>query len=174
MKKDIHPTYNGQITAKCECGAEFLVGSTKDGITTEICSNCHPFFTGKQKLVDTAGRVDKFEAKRKAAASKQAEKKAKDKPEDDDEEEQTQEAEGDPVSSETPAEPKKAKPDNIIDLKEAKGKKEKEAPEEEASDEQAQEAEAEPTKEEETTEEKAPEEEETPEEETPEEEEKAA
>jgi large subunit ribosomal protein L31 len=47
-------------TVKCACGNEFLVGSTKKDIRVEICSNCHPFFTGKQKLVDTGGRVDRF------------------------------------------------------------------------------------------------------------------
>ena len=84
MKKDdTHPKYNDKVTAKCGCGAQFLVGSTKDGIKTEICSNCHPFFTGKQKLVDTAGRVDRFEAKRKkAAAAAQKKKKAKTDDED--------------------------------------------------------------------------------------------
>ena len=90
MKKDIHPKYNGQVTAKCECGATFAVGSTKDGITTEICSNCHPFYTGKQKLVDTAGRVEKFEAKRKKA---EAEAKKNTKKDNDEAEEEAPEAE---------------------------------------------------------------------------------
>ena len=73
MKKDIHPKYN-EIIAKCGCGAEFLVGSTKDGITTEICSACHPFYTGKQKLIDTAGRVEKFRAKQALAKPKKSKK----------------------------------------------------------------------------------------------------
>ncbi len=59
MKKDIHPNYYRTI-ARCACGNEFEVGSTKENIRVEICSRCHPFFTGKQKLVDSAGKVDKF------------------------------------------------------------------------------------------------------------------
>jgi large subunit ribosomal protein L31 len=70
MKPNIHPKYNDKVTATCACGATFLVGSTENELHIEICSNCHPFFTGKQKLVDTAGRVDKFRAR--VAASKEA------------------------------------------------------------------------------------------------------
>ncbi len=62
MKKDIHPNYT-KTTASCACGATFDVGSTKENIKVEICSKCHPFFTGKQKLVDTAGRIDRFKKK---------------------------------------------------------------------------------------------------------------
>lgn len=67
MKKDIHPTYIKDATIKCACGAEFLVGSTEKELKIDICSACHPFYTGKQKLVDTAGRVDKFRARVEAA-----------------------------------------------------------------------------------------------------------
>ena len=59
MKKDIHPKYAKSV-ASCACGATFEVGSTKENIKVEICSQCHPFFTGKQKLVDSAGRIDRF------------------------------------------------------------------------------------------------------------------
>jgi large subunit ribosomal protein L31 len=59
MKQDIHPEYH-KITATCACGNAVELGSINPEIKVEICSNCHPFFTGKQKLVDTAGRVDKF------------------------------------------------------------------------------------------------------------------
>ncbi len=59
MKKGIHPKYN-RIMAKCACGNEIEVGTVNKEIKVEICSACHPFFTGKQKLVDTAGRVEKF------------------------------------------------------------------------------------------------------------------
>ncbi len=59
MKKDIHPEYH-QISATCACGNAVELGSVNPEMKVEICSNCHPFFTGKQKLVDTAGRVDKF------------------------------------------------------------------------------------------------------------------
>jgi large subunit ribosomal protein L31 len=62
MKKDIHPKY-GQTKISCHCGAEFETGSTRRDITVEICSKCHPFFTGKQKLVDTAGRIERFRKK---------------------------------------------------------------------------------------------------------------
>lgn len=76
MKKDIHPTYHSDAKIKCACGAEFLAGSTEKEISVEICSACHPFYTGKQKLVDTAGRVDKFKA-RVEAAKKAGAKKSK-------------------------------------------------------------------------------------------------
>lgn len=59
MKDKIHPNY-GEATVTCACGNEFKTRSTVSQIRVEICSRCHPFFTGKQKLVDTAGRVDKF------------------------------------------------------------------------------------------------------------------
>jgi len=59
MKKDIHPEYH-KIVATCACGNSVELGSINPVMKVEICSNCHPFFTGKQKLVDTAGRVDKF------------------------------------------------------------------------------------------------------------------
>ncbi len=62
MKKEIHPKYI-KSTASCACGATFEVGSTKENIKVEICSKCHPFFTGKQKLVDSAGRIDRFKKK---------------------------------------------------------------------------------------------------------------
>ena len=61
MKPEIHPEYK-QGKVQCACGATFVTGSTKKGdvIKVDICSKCHPYFTGKQKLVDTGGRVDKF------------------------------------------------------------------------------------------------------------------
>ncbi len=59
MKPDIHPQYN-KIKAVCACGNEFELGSVDKAMSVEICSACHPFFTGKQKLVDTAGRIEKF------------------------------------------------------------------------------------------------------------------
>ena len=62
MKEGIHPKYE-QTTIRCACGAVIETGSTKKDITVEICSKCHPFYTGKQKLVDTSGRVDKFNKK---------------------------------------------------------------------------------------------------------------
>jgi large subunit ribosomal protein L31 len=62
MKKDIHPkVYNSVI--KCACGATFETKSTENEIRVEICSNCHPFFTGKQKFVDAAGRIERFKKK---------------------------------------------------------------------------------------------------------------
>jgi large subunit ribosomal protein L31 len=59
MKEASHPKYT-EITVKCLCGNTFQTRSTKSEISTEICSACHPFFTGKQKLIDTAGRVERF------------------------------------------------------------------------------------------------------------------
>ncbi|MGE5529413.1 MAG: 50S ribosomal protein L31 [Patescibacteria group bacterium] len=69
MKKDIHPKYY-QTTVTCACGESFTTGSTRKDIRVEICSKCHPMFTGKQRIVDTGGQVDKF--KRKLAQSKGA------------------------------------------------------------------------------------------------------
>ena len=68
MQKNIHPTYNGKAKATCVCGAIYDVGSTKEDIRVEICSNCHPFYTGNEKVLDTAGRVDKFKKKMEASA----------------------------------------------------------------------------------------------------------
>ncbi len=62
MKKDIHPKY-GTTSVHCACGNTFETGSTKENIRVEICSSCHPFYTGKQKLIDTGGRVDRFKKK---------------------------------------------------------------------------------------------------------------
>lgn len=62
MKKDIHPEYK-ETTVTCACGNVIHTRSTKSNIRVEICSNCHPFFTGKQKLIDTAGRVERFRRK---------------------------------------------------------------------------------------------------------------
>ncbi|KPJ75928.1 MAG: 50S ribosomal protein L31 [Deltaproteobacteria bacterium SG8_13] len=62
MKSDIHPKYQ-QTKITCACGNVVEVGSTKTDIRVEICSQCHPFFTGKQKLIDTAGRIERFRKK---------------------------------------------------------------------------------------------------------------
>ena len=59
MKKEIHPKYE-KATISCACGRSFETGSTKKNMKVEICSACHPFFTGKQKIIDTAGRVERF------------------------------------------------------------------------------------------------------------------
>ncbi|MCL2457724.1 MAG: 50S ribosomal protein L31 [Desulfobulbus sp.] len=62
MKSDTHPAYH-KVTAVCACGNEFELGSVLKEVHVEICSACHPFFTGKQKLIDTAGRIEKFKKK---------------------------------------------------------------------------------------------------------------
>lgn len=62
MKKDIHPKYE-KATMSCACGNSFETGSTKKNMKVEICSACHPLFTGKQKIIDTAGRVERFNKK---------------------------------------------------------------------------------------------------------------
>ena len=78
MKKKIHPKY-GKATVTCACGNTFETGSTVEKINVEICSACHPFYTGKQKYIDTAGRVDRFKAMQEKAAKMQAAKKPKPK-----------------------------------------------------------------------------------------------
>jgi large subunit ribosomal protein L31 len=66
MKQGIHPDYK-VTTVSCACGESFKIRSTKENVRLDICSNCHPFYTGKQKLIDTEGRVDKFRKKYKKA-----------------------------------------------------------------------------------------------------------
>jgi large subunit ribosomal protein L31 len=72
MKKDIHPKYSNDSKVACACGAGFVVGSTMEEINVEICSQCHPFYTGNDKVLDTAGRVDRF--KKRAAVAKKTKK----------------------------------------------------------------------------------------------------
>jgi len=60
MKKDIHPKYYDNVQAKCACGAVFAVSSTKEDLQTEVCSRCHPFYTGKKVILDVKGKVEKF------------------------------------------------------------------------------------------------------------------
>ena len=79
MKPKIHPTYQ-DITVSCACGNSFMVGSTNTELRVELCSACHPFYTGKQKFVDTARRVEKFATrlgKQTAAAAGKVGKTAK-------------------------------------------------------------------------------------------------
>lgn len=71
MKKDIHPTYFVDAKITCSCGAVFATGSTKEAPSIETCSECHPFYTGKQKIIDTTGRVDRFKRMSEQAAKKQ-------------------------------------------------------------------------------------------------------
>ncbi len=72
MKADIHPEYI-ETTFKCSCGNEVKTRSTVKGLHLDVCSACHPFYTGKQKLMDTAGRIEKFTRKyKKAQAAKEA------------------------------------------------------------------------------------------------------
>lgn len=75
MKKDIHPQWYPNARVTCSCGHTFTTGSTREEIHVEICSACHPFFTGQMKYVDTAGRVEKFQAKQKAVTGKKLLKK---------------------------------------------------------------------------------------------------
>ena len=63
MKKDIHPKYFKDAKVHCACGNSFTTGSVKEIIETEICSACHPFYTGKEKVIDTLGQVQKFKAR---------------------------------------------------------------------------------------------------------------
>jgi len=75
MKKDIHPTYFPQAHVVCSCGNSFTVGATKAEIHVEICAKCHPFYTGEEKLIDTAGRVERFKTRRTKAATAPAKAK---------------------------------------------------------------------------------------------------
>ena len=75
MKPNIHPQYV-ETTVTCGCGNKFVTSSTKKNITVEICSACHPFFTGKMKFVDTTGRVEKFQRKYDWANRKKQQGKA--------------------------------------------------------------------------------------------------
>ncbi|MDD5099290.1 MAG: 50S ribosomal protein L31 [Candidatus Colwellbacteria bacterium] len=70
MKPEIHPKYNKEATITCACGKVYKVGSAKEKMEVEICANCHPFYTGTEKLIDTAGRVEKFKARRATASTK--------------------------------------------------------------------------------------------------------
>jgi len=70
MKTEIHPEYV-ESHVRCTCGNEFTTRSTQASINVEICSNCHPFYTGRQKLVDTGGRVERFKRRQAAAKAKQ-------------------------------------------------------------------------------------------------------
>jgi len=67
MKKDIHPKWHEDAKITCACGYSFTAGSTKQSLRVDICSHCHPFFTGKMKFIDTMGRVEKFKSKEKHA-----------------------------------------------------------------------------------------------------------
>ncbi len=73
MKKNTHPEYHKDAKIKCACGNIFTLGSTKEFIEVEVCSKCHPFYTGKEKIIDTMGRVEKF--KKKVERSKAFKKK---------------------------------------------------------------------------------------------------
>lgn len=77
MKKGIHPTYYSKATIQCACGKKHTIGSTKEKTEVEICAACHPFFTGKKRLIDTAGRVEKFRAKKEQAKAMLAKKTKK-------------------------------------------------------------------------------------------------
>lgn len=77
MQAKVHPKWYPEARATCACGNTFTVGSTLPEIHVEVCSNCHPFFTGKMKYIDTKGRVDKFRARQKGAAEKVFSKKEK-------------------------------------------------------------------------------------------------
>lgn len=63
MKENLHPGYHPEATVTCVCGATWKTGSTQPEVRVDICSNCHPYYTGKQKLIDTEGRVDRFRRK---------------------------------------------------------------------------------------------------------------
>ena len=74
MKPETHPTYYKDAAVRCACGNSFTVGATRPEIRVEICHKCHPFYTGEKKLVDTAGRVERFATRRTKAATPKAKK----------------------------------------------------------------------------------------------------
>lgn len=75
MKSDIHPKYFTNAKATCACGAVYEIGSTKEEISNEICSHCHPFYTGKENILDAAGRVDRFKKRQVASTEKKTKSK---------------------------------------------------------------------------------------------------
>ena len=75
MKAEIHPQYFDKAKVSCACGNSWTVGSTKEELSIAICSNCHPFYTGQEKIVDTRGRVEKFKKRLEKAAAKSTSKK---------------------------------------------------------------------------------------------------
>ena len=77
MKKGIHPNYYSDAKVTCACGATWTTGSTRKEIRTEVCSNCHPFFTGEQRIIDAAGQVDRFHQRMKRQSLMEAEQKAR-------------------------------------------------------------------------------------------------
>ena len=78
MKKDIHPKYYEDTKVKCSCGNTFIIGSTQEFLEVEICSQCHPFYSGKEKIMDAMGRVEKFKTRlSKKVESKGTKKKKK-------------------------------------------------------------------------------------------------
>ena len=79
MKENIHPTYYPNAKVKCACGNTWTTGSTMPEINTGICSNCHPFYTGTEKILDTRGRVEKFEKRLEKATPKKPKKLRKKK-----------------------------------------------------------------------------------------------
>jgi large subunit ribosomal protein L31 len=84
MKANTHPNYNPAAVVVCSCGNSFTVGSTQDTIHIELCNKCHPFYTGQQKFVDTASRIEKFQKKMQAvkpnSKKKKEERKSDDRP----------------------------------------------------------------------------------------------
>jgi large subunit ribosomal protein L31 len=76
MKKSIHPEYNPQTEITCSCGAAFKTGATKKDLTVEACSQCHPAYTGKKKIVDSTGRVERFKSLAKKAQKTQKSRKS--------------------------------------------------------------------------------------------------
>ncbi len=125
MKKGIHPEYQ-EATVKCVCGNEFKTRSTLKEISVEICAACHPFFTGQQKLVDSAGRVERFMrkyGKDYAVEEAPVEKEAVPTPEAPAAQPEAEKASAEPNADKPPAEPAKAEP-----IKDAASKPAAEAP----------------------------------------------
>ena len=76
MRSDIHPQYYPQAKTKCACGKEWIIGSTAQETSVSICADCHPFYSGVEKIVDTRGRVEKFRKRQEKAVQKKSPKKS--------------------------------------------------------------------------------------------------
>lgn len=86
MKDKIHPEYNKKAKVICDCGNEFTIGSTKSEIHVEVCHKCHPFYTGKKRVVDAAGRVEKFKQRMEKSEQKKEKPKSEVKEQEEEKE----------------------------------------------------------------------------------------
>ncbi len=96
MKDDLHPNYYPEAKVTCACGNQFTIGSTQPEIEVEVCSACHPFYTGQSRFIDTEGRVEKFERQRKEAERESERKAEKERSEEEERKKREKELEETP------------------------------------------------------------------------------